>query len=47
MNKTPGVFSLLTTAVTGFGMHLVNLCAAARDRLLSPRSVKKARPRGR
>ncbi len=44
MNKTPGVFSLLTAALTGFGMHLVTLCTTARDRLLSPRSGKKARP---
>lgn len=44
MNKNPGVFSLLTAAVTGFGMHLVSLCTTARDRLLSPLTGKKARP---
>lgn len=34
MKKPPGVFSLIATAVTGFGSHLVNLCMAARDRLV-------------
>jgi len=34
MSKPPGVFSLLATAVTGFGSHLVSLCVTARNRLL-------------
>ncbi|HUP35269.1 MAG TPA: hypothetical protein VNC82_07450 [Candidatus Limnocylindria bacterium] len=41
--KPPGVFSLLATGVTGFGAHLVTLCATARDRLLALQS-RKVRP---
>ncbi len=40
MKKPPGVFSLLTAALTGFGTHLVTLCTAARDRLRARRSGK-------
>ena len=43
MKKPPGVFSLITAALTGFGTHLVNLCATARDRLLALQS-RKVRP---
>ena len=43
MSKPPGIFSLLVTAVTGFGSHLVGLCAAGRDRLLG-RPRPKSRP---
>ena len=41
--KPPGVFSLLATGLTGFGAHLVHLCATARDRLLALQG-RKARP---
>jgi hypothetical protein len=40
MKKPPGVFSLLTAALTGFGAHLVNLCTTARTRLLALQSPK-------
>ena len=40
MKKPPGVFSLLTAALTGFGAHLVNLCTTARARLLALQSPK-------
>jgi hypothetical protein len=43
MSKAPGVFSLLATAATGFATHLVDLCAAARDRLTG-RPKAKSRP---
>ena len=44
MKKEPtGVFSLIVTAFTGFGTHLVALCAAGRDRLLALQG-RKARP---
>jgi hypothetical protein len=46
MSKAPGVFSLLATAVAGFGTHLVTLCMTARDRLLG-RPGGTGRPRGR
>ncbi|HKA63272.1 MAG TPA: hypothetical protein VKH83_12660 [Methylomirabilota bacterium] len=43
MSKPPGVFTLLVTAITGFGNHMAELCAAGRNRLLNrPRS--KSRP---
>jgi hypothetical protein len=41
MKKKPaGVFSLIASGLTGFGAHLVTLCAAARDRLLALQSRK-------
>ena len=43
MSKPPGIFSLLVAAVTGFGSHLVGLCAAGGDRLLG-RARPKRRP---
>jgi len=44
MKKKPtGVFSLIVTAFTGFGAHLLALCATGRDRLLALQS-RKARP---
>jgi hypothetical protein len=33
--KQPGVFSLIVTAFTGFGAHIVTLCVTGRDRLLA------------
>jgi hypothetical protein len=33
--KPPGVFSLIVTAFTGFGAHIVALCVTGRDRLLA------------
>lgn len=33
--KSPGVFSLIVTAFSGFGAHIVALCATGRDRLLA------------
>ena len=33
--KPPGVFSLIATAFTGFGAHILALCVAGRDRLLA------------
>jgi hypothetical protein len=33
--KSPGVFSLIVTAFTGFGAHIVSLCVTGRDRLLA------------
>ncbi len=44
--KSPGVFSLLVAGFSGFGAHLVTLCATARDRLLALQS-RKARSRKR
>jgi hypothetical protein len=41
--KPPGVFSLIVTAFTGFGAHIVTLCATGRDRLLAFQS-RKVRP---
>lgn len=41
MTKTPGVFSLLATAVTGFGTHVVSLCLKARDRFVARQSGKR------
>lgn len=38
--KPPGVFSLIVTAFTGFGAHLVTLCVTGRDRLLTLQSRK-------
>jgi hypothetical protein len=38
--KPPGVFSLIVTAFTGFGAHLVGLCVTGRDRLLALQSWK-------
>jgi len=38
--KSPGVFSLIATGFTGFGAHLVSMCATARDRLLALQSRK-------
>lgn len=46
MGKPPGVFSLLASAVTGFGSHLVTLWIAGRDRVLGRPNTQK-RPRGR
>jgi hypothetical protein len=43
MKKPPGVFSLMATAVTGFGTHLVHLSVNARVRLLALLS-RKTRP---
>ena len=43
MKKPAGVFSLITTAFTGFGAHLVTLCGTARDRLRALPG-RKARP---
>jgi hypothetical protein len=31
--KPPGVFSLLSAALTGFGTHLAKLCATAWSRI--------------
>ena len=45
MTKTPGVFSLLATAVVGFSTHLAGLCGAARDRLLKRPSAKRRSPK--
>jgi hypothetical protein len=39
----PGVLSLIVTAFTGFGAHLVTLCVTGRDRLLALPS-RKVRP---
>ncbi|HEY7653144.1 MAG TPA: hypothetical protein VIG07_10015 [Methylomirabilota bacterium] len=44
MSKPPGVFSLLATAVTGFGSHLVSLCVTARDQLINRRKGKGRQP---
>ena len=41
--KQPGVFSLIATAFTGFGAHIVTLCGTARDRLLALQG-RKVRP---
>lgn len=41
--KPPGVFSLIVTAFTGFGTHLMALCVTGRDRLLTLQG-RKARP---
>jgi len=41
MKKQPGVFSLIVTAFTGFGAHIVSLCATGRDRLLALPGRKK------
>ena len=46
MKKPAGVFSLIATAFTGFGAHLVTLCGTARDRLRALQG-RKARPRKR
>jgi hypothetical protein len=35
VKKQPGVLSLIVTAFTGFGTHLVALCVTGRDRLLA------------
>ena len=35
MKKPPGVLSLIVTAFTGFGAHIVALCVSGRDRLLA------------
>ncbi|HSE05506.1 MAG TPA: hypothetical protein VLK35_15260 [Methylomirabilota bacterium] len=43
MKKPPGVFSLMTAALTGFGTHLVSLCATARARLVALQG-RKTRP---
>lgn len=32
--KPPGTISLIVTAFSGFGAHLLALCATGRDRLL-------------
>jgi hypothetical protein len=40
--KAPGVFSLIVTAFTGFGAHIVALCLTGRDRLVALQ-VRKAR----
>lgn len=44
MGKPPGVFSLLATAVTGFGSHLLSLCVTAQNRLLGRQKGKARRP---
>ena len=41
--KPPGVFSLIVTAFTGFGAHIMALCVTGRDRLLALQS-RKVRP---
>jgi len=41
--KPPGVFSLIVTAFTGLGAHLVALCVTGRDRVLAFQG-RKARP---
>ena len=38
--KPPGTFSLIVTAFSGFGAHILALCATGRDRLLGLRSRK-------
>lgn len=38
--KPPGVFSLIVTAFTGFGAHIVALCVTGRARLLALQSRK-------
>ena len=43
MKKAPGVFSLLASAATGFGGHLVTLCNTAWSRLTAS-SSGKSRP---
>jgi hypothetical protein len=43
MSKPPGVVALLVTAITGFGSHMAELCAAGRDRLLN-RPRPESRP---
>ena len=41
--KSPGVFSLIVTAFSGFGVHILSLCVTGRDRLLALPG-RKARP---
>ena len=41
--KPPGVLSLVVTAFTGFGAHIVALCVTGRNRLLAIQG-RKARP---
>lgn len=38
--KPPGTFSLIVTAFSGFGAHILALCATGRDRLLGLRGQK-------
>jgi hypothetical protein len=42
MQKPPGVFSLMTAALTGFAAHLATLCTTARARLVAL-PIRKAR----
>ncbi len=41
MKKPAGVFTLLASAVTGFGSHVVHLCTSAWSRLLTSPGVKR------